>query len=250
MNLRIVVLLALVCGLAFFAPTPSFAALINNSQLNISGDAIVGANFINWLCDQPGDAACGAPPFAGAGDFAVTSSTGTFAPYNGTFGFIRDINNASQPLNTLFSLPNFITFQLNANESIELTFIPLGTDPLSPTCAGLTHCTPTNAALITGTNPGGVSAFNLDSNATGTAATFGILGIVHELGGGTAPIAGTYTAQFTGLTPAQVLAQALQGGSSTYSANLVLTTIPEPTTILLGGIGLLAVGLFRRKARS
>jgi len=250
MKLQLATVTALACGLALFAPTPSSAAIINGSQLNINGSAIVGATFLNWLCTEPGDVVCGPVNTSpGQGDFLSAGSTGTFAQYNGTFGLIKDINNASQPLNTLFSLPNFITFELNNQETVELTFIPLGTDPASTTCAGLQHCTPSNGALVTGTNPAGLSAFNLDQNGTGTAATFGIFGVVHETGGATANIAGTFTAQFTGLTPQQVLAAALAGTPSTYSAQLVLTTVPEPTAILLSGLGLLTLGLIRRKAR-
>jgi hypothetical protein len=53
-----------------------------------------GETSITWQCNQPSDAACIAAP-AGAGDFATTSSTGSFAQYNGTFGLITDINNAA-----------------------------------------------------------------------------------------------------------------------------------------------------------
>src|SRR5260370_39018487 len=119
------VLPTLAFSLLLLAPTSAFATLINNSLLTGSGDALVGAVSISWQCDQPGDVAC---PVAGHGDFATTSSTGSFAQYNGTFGLIANINTAAQPLNTPFSLPNFMTFDLNNDISIELRFIPLGTD--------------------------------------------------------------------------------------------------------------------------
>lgn len=252
-RLKVATVLALACALAFFAPTPTFAALINGSQLSISGDGVVGATFLNFKCDQPGDAlVCPGVP-AGTGDFAVTSSTGSFLPYNGTLGLVKSISNATQPLNQPFSLPNFITFELNGNITIELTFIPLGNDTLSTNCVGVAHCTPTNPALVTGANPGGLSAFNLDQNSTGTAASFGILGIVHDtLGGTIANLSGIYTAQFDGKSPDQVLTQALGGANSTYSANMALTlipTTPEPSVLLLSGFGLLGLGLLRRKLR-
>ncbi|MGA3187617.1 MAG: PEP-CTERM sorting domain-containing protein [Bryobacteraceae bacterium] len=235
-------LLGLSCGAALIVPgygTP----IINGSQLNISGDATVGAAFLNWSCDQPGDTAC---PATGKGDFAVGASTGTFAQYNSTFGLETDINDATQPLNTPLALMDFITFDLNNNETIELTFIPLGTDTASTTCAGLTHCTPENAALVTAANPLGLSAFNLDQNGSGTSASFGIDGTLFDIGGGTASISGIYTAQFAGLDPQQVLALLGPSGvESTYSANLVLTVTPEPATIALLGAGLAALGLFR-----
>jgi len=130
-----------------------------------------------------------------------------------------------------------------------LTFIPLGTDPLSTDCAGLAHCTPTNPLLVTPANPGGLSAFNLDQNGTGTAATFGIFGIAHSSDGTIAGLAGTFTTQFTGKTPEQALAIALAGNSQTYSSNLVLTVVPEPSVMALAGLGLVCIALIGRRRR-
>jgi hypothetical protein len=239
-------LLGLTCGAALIAPSYG-GPLIAGSQLNITGDAVVGAAFLNWQCDQPGDAACPSP---GKGDFAVGASTGTFAQYNSTFGLQLDINNGSEPLNTPLGLMDFITFDLNNNETIELTFISLGNDTLSTTCAGLAHCTPTNAAFVTPSDPLGISAFNLDQNANGTAASFGIEGTIFDIGGGTASISGIYTAQFAGDTPAQVLALLGPSGvAASYSANLALTLTPEPATIALLGAGLAALGLIRYRRK-
>lgn len=119
------ILLGISCAAALTV-IPSYGGpLINGSLLYISGDASVGAAFLNWQCDQPGDSAC---PSAGKGDFAVGgASTGTFAQYQSTFGLQLDINNVSEPLNTFFApLANFITFDANNNETITLTFIGLG----------------------------------------------------------------------------------------------------------------------------
>lgn len=237
---------AFACALALLAPTPSLAALIDGSQLNITGAGRVGATFLIFQCNQPGDAVCASPP-PGKGDFAVANSTGSFTQYNTTFGLITSINNAAQPLNTPISLMNFMTFDLNNNITIELTFIPLGNDPASTNCAGLQHCTPQSNALITANNPQGLSAFNLDANQTGTAAVFGIRGIAHANDGTSANLAGTFTTQFTGLNPQQALAVALAGNPQTYSANLVITLIPEPGATFLVGLGLLGLGLIGRR---
>ncbi len=249
LNIKMASLITLAGVAALFAPHPVFGALINNSQLNIAGDTILGTTFLNWKCDLPGDPACASSP-ANQGDFSIVSSTGTFAQYNGTFGLITDIGGA-QPLNTLFSLPNFMTFDLNSNETIALTFIPLGNDPASSTCAGLEHCTPQSNALITPNNPLGLSAFNLDMNSTGTAVVFSVSGVVHDISGATAPIGGIYTAQFQGETPQQVLAAIASGAGSTYSSNLLLTTVPEAPDVMLSfmGIGLVGIGLINRGFR-
>ena len=248
MNRSGMVNLTLMCCIAAWAPTVARASLIDGSQLHITGDFQIGAISFNWQCNQPGDSACTSPP-AGAGDFAVSASTGSFTEYNSTFGLTTDLNNALQPLNTTFSLPDFITFDLNSDITIELTFIPLGSDPASTSCAGLAHCTPQNNLLITPSNPEGLSAFNLDSNLSGTALTFGVIGVVHQAGGATANLSGIYDAEVVGLNPQQTLALATGGSSFNYSANLSLaptqTSVPEPTSIFLSGIGLLGLGLIR-----
>ena len=237
--------LTLMCCAAALMPAVARASLIDGSQLHLSGDAQIGAISMAWNCNQPGDTTCTTAP-ANQGDFAVSASTGSFAEYNGTFGLITDINNAAQPLNALFSLPDFMTFDLNSDLTIELTFIPLGNDTLSTTCAGLSHCTPQSNLLITPNNPQGLSALNLDSNLSGTAFTFGVIGIVHQAGGATAELSGIYTAEFVGLNPQQTLALVEGSSNSNYSANLSLTltqaSAPEPTSILLSGIGLLGLG--------
>jgi len=235
------------CATLALMPTAR-AGLIDGSQLHIGGDAQVAATSLTWQCNLPGDAACTPVP-PGRGDFAVSASTGSFAEYNSTFGLIADINNTLQPLNTLFSLPNFMTFDLNSDLTIELTFIPLGNDPASTDCAGLAHCTPQSNLLITPNNPGGLSAFNLDSNLSGTAATFGILGIVHSSDGTSANLSGIFTAEFVGLNPQQTLTLAESGSNSTFSSNLslTLTVTPEPAPMLLTGLGLLVLGMVGRR---
>nr|AEQ20568.1 hypothetical protein [uncultured bacterium CSLD10] len=234
--------------LIFLIPVRSDGALITGSKLNIAGDGTVGATFLNWNCDAPMGPACP----ASSGNFAVDSSTNTFSQYNGTFGFMKDLSNTSQPLNTTFSLPNFITFALNSNEAIDLSFIPLGTDTPSADCAGLAHCTPEISLLANATtNPLGLSSFNLDQISTGTSATFGVLGTIRDSSGSSAPISGTYTAQFDGQSPQDVLnlfrTAGASGLNSTYSAQFSFTVVPEPMAFSLVGIGLVGLGLLRRR---
>jgi hypothetical protein len=240
------------CSTLFLAgavvfPAISFGAVITGSQLHFSTSATIGAASITFNCNQPGDSTCFSTTL---GDFAVNGTTGTFSQYNGTFGLIQHINNSAQPLNQPFSLPSFIAFDLNDAETIELTFIPLGNNPLSASCAGLSHCTPQNALLLTPSNPQGITEFNLDQNINGTAFVFGVVGTVHDISGQTGVITGTFSAQSVG-DPQQAWSSAMGGSALSFDANLtvgdVTNVVPEPTSLVMvgmAGVGLLA---FRRR---
>jgi hypothetical protein len=238
------------CCAAALMPGVAHANLISGSHLHISGDLQLGLTTLTWSCNQPGDTTCVTPP-ANQGDFAITGSTGSFAEYNGTFGLITDVNNALQPLNTPFSLPDFLTFDLNNDITIELTFIPLGNDTLSTDCAGLAHCTPLSNLLVTPSNPGGLSAYNLDQNSTGTAVAFGVIGTVHQFGGATADLSGIYSGEFVGLNPQQTLAAL--SNNTTYGADLSLTltqtNVPEPRLTLLSAAALLGLAFVGSRVR-
>ena len=239
--------ICLVLALAAFAPAARSTSLVVGSTLNFSGGSIIGVTSWTFQCNQPGDSVCAAPP-AGSGDFTVANSTGTFAQYNGSFGLLKSVNDAIQPLNTPFSLPNWITFDLNNQLTLELTFLPLGNDPLSSDCAGLSHCTPTSPILITPSDPGGLTGFNFDQNVTGTTGTIGVLGIAHASDGSTGSFAGTFSSTFTGSNPQEALALILSGNPQTYQGSIVLTAInsvPEPMSMTLMGVGLF--GLLGRR---
>jgi hypothetical protein len=255
---RCAVLGAIALGviLTFTAPLSATTLLTNGSTLIFNGNAQVGATFLNWLCNQPGapTAGCGST----AGNIAVASSTGTFAALNGDFGYIKDINEAGQPVqNVPFpTLANFITFVTSSNVALpnitlDLTELPEGTDTQSATCAGLSHCTPTSAAFVNPNNPGGVSAFNLDYNSTvnSTTASFSFMGIVRDNVPGDNPsmaaFTGTFSEPIANTTPQELLATIANGGTVTAAygeqGSLTINTVPEPgtTALVLGGVLLL-----------
>jgi hypothetical protein len=248
------ILCSFMLGGSFLFPSISRGSLIlGNDQLVINGSAIVGANFLNFQCNQAGDPLAGAcsPKF---GDFAVNASVGSFAQFNGSFGQIMSIDDVSAPLGTTFALPNFLLFDqagnaATGNVSFTLTSIPLGMDPQSSTCSGISHCTPTNPALVTVSNPGGVSPFDLDATGNGTTASFNVDGFITDTNGDLAAFTGTFSTTFNGLTPSEVLATLGPGGtpSDTYAATFSLSAVPEPMTLSLVGVTLIGLGCWRRR---
>jgi hypothetical protein len=246
--------IALVLALAAFTPAAQGGILQPGSVLNFGGAVVYGSTSSSFQCNQPGDTEC-VPPPAGSGDFAVAGSTGSFAQYNGTFGLIKSVNSASQPLNTFISLPNWISFDLNNQIALELTFLPLGTDPISVSCAGLTHCTPQNVLLVTPANPVGVTGFNLDQDVTGTTATFFVDGTADAIDSTTASYSGIFTTTFIGLNPQQALLFMLAGNQESYSGQITFAgaapdPVPEPGTLALFVIALGALGFNQRLKRS
>ena len=96
----------------------------------------------------------------------------------------------------------------------------------------------------------------LIGSPAGTTAYFGVFGTVTggEFGASSRDFTGLFTAQFSGRSPAQVFGQVNTGGTLpvSFSANFVIedaAVIPEPSTYLLLGTGLAALGLvgFRRR---
>jgi hypothetical protein len=250
---RFASILPLVVCLALMMPVAPAAPI--DGTLNIVGNAQVAATTLTFLCDIAGAAPC--PVDYGA--FLVTgeaAQSGVFEPLAGSTGYIRNLNAISQPVNEGFLLNNFITFQLDPDIALDLTFIYAGVGGPCPP-AGFEICTPTIPALVSAANPTGLSPFNLANTPTGSTASFSVSGETRQISTGeTLPFNGTFSAQFTntpGMTDASVasiLSQFATAGTITtsYSATFV-TAIPEPgtTSMLLGGLLILAGTAFRRR---
>lgn len=160
---------------------------------------------------------------------AESANTGIFAGVApGTVGEISDLSIAATGVNGL---------------------------PIDPfvTIGGYTFTLDT-APLASGFGFGPIS---LTSESTGTRASFGVFGTVTggALGASSRDFVGIFTTQFPGMTPAQVFAAIDvrdESFSKSFSATFVLqdaAVIPEPSTYLLLGTGLGALGLvgFRRR---
>ena len=86
---------------------------------------------------------------------------------------------------------------------------------------------------------------SLQQTATGTTASLSVRGTVTggDFGATVNPFQGLFTAQFTGETPFEVFTSIDQGGTRNvgFSAEFVVSPIPEPATVALMGSGLLAL---------
>jgi len=231
-----------------------------SGNLAIGGSsAAVAATFLNLLCNVGG----GSPCPAGYGDFTTIPTTdGSFAPYQNTLGYIASINETSDPLNTAFTASDFLYLAAaqggTAAQSpftFTLTFIDLGFDGQAGCTAAPAPgelCTPTIPALVTAANPLGLSPFNLQDTNTGFTANFNVAGnVINNTDGSVSPFTGTFSATFNGVSYQTDLAIIAEGGtvSNPYSATFTATSpVPEPMTFSLMGIGLLALGLWRRRS--
>ena len=189
----------------------------------------------------------------GNGAVLAVASTDTSLVAPGDTGTIQNLSNApgAQPVDTPFSLPNFLTI---GSLTFNLTFIPSGTSGsaacLAPEAAGQ-QCTP----------PG--SPFNLSNTTSNTStASFNVRGTVSD-GSASNPsnFEGIFTTQFTSAKTAtggsyqDILAQLNAAGfvDASYSATFSFTAVPEPGTISMAAIaGLMLLGgsFLRRKLQA
>jgi len=245
-NLKELTLSLTVLGLL---PTLATAIPITGN-LAIGGSATVTAVSLDFIC------ALGGCPGT-AGDFTVgapATVTGDFAALGNTRGFIKDISETGgQPLNTNFSLAQWISFVANPNLFLDLNFIPLGQATASTTCVGVTFCTPIIGALVgTPNNATGLSAFNLGPGS----ASFEVRGIGYNTSSatGSTPYIGRFSADFPGLSAADIVTLFQNPGitNKAYSAAFTLAAVPEPGSgmLMLAGALLVASGSIRRRLRS
>jgi hypothetical protein len=253
---KFTLLLALLVGILTLA-TPSLAIPVSGSFSIGGSSADVGATFLNFVCNAALTVSCP----AASGNFVVTTPvSGSFGPYLGDTGFIRNLNQGIAPISQPFSLPNFVTFDpagtvLAPDIALDLTFIFTGVagqaQCLAAPAAGQS-CTPVIPALITAGNPLGLSPFTLSNFQVGSSATFSVAGTARRISTGeVSTFTGIFTAQFNEFY--QVNLQKILDGQlveNSYSATFqaIAQPVPEATTIsmLVGGL-LLVGGIVRRR---
>lgn len=245
---------ALALGLALIMPAPALATPVTGT-LSITGNASVSATAIVFQCNLVSPFSCP----ANTGQIQVTgpaAQSGSFTSLALTYGNIMSLNAVTDPLNQTFSLPSFITFAADPNTVMDLTFIHLGTGGACPPSGGAS-CTPTVPALVTPANPSGLSPFTFTDTPAGATASLFVSGMTRNIGTGeTAAYNGTITAEFAGLTVANLLSEFATGSSvsASYSGQFVAAAVPVPTPepsslLLLGSSALGLLPVIRRKVR-
>ena len=90
------------------------------------------------------------------------------------------------------------------------------------------------------------SPFILTNTAAGTSAAFDVSGyVLNNNDGSQTPFTGTFSATFSGMTVAELTSSLPV--DTTFSATFSVTPIPEAASLLLVGVGLLGMGIVRRK---
>lgn len=234
--------LAALASVAILGCASAFAGSVDDSGvLNITGSVQISNGEIQFA------------PFNGvSGDFLIgVPGTGVFAPLLGTTGNVLDLNSATEPVNQMVNVPDFMTFNAAPNLSFTLTELPQGTDPL---------CDPNNlpppAAGQACTLPG--TPYDLtNQTANSSTASFAVIGYVVDTNnpGVQTPFTGVFTTQFQENFQSLV-ATVLSGGevSATFSATFTATSVatPEPAstvTMLSGGLLLIGIGVLGKRFR-
>src|SRR5262245_52602583 len=154
-----------------------------SGELRITGAMRIGGDFADFV------------PLGGpGGDFNVeASSNGSFAavidPGASDDGDLLDLDQVNSPPGVPFSLPNFITFDLDPTLSFELQFVEPGA--FSPCPAGQPMAC-------------SVGRVNLVRTGSSVLASFNVSGVVHS-GANTNPFVGSFSNVFTNTTIAQLL---------------------------------------------
>jgi len=223
-------LLALAAGILLFGTTLSAAPILSGS-FDFSGSiTVVGTTAINWSLPPTNEAQIGTTGPALTGSFSGTATQDIM---------IDGLTNPPDVVGSPgFADQTFITFLADP------TFPTLMINYISPGVYSSTECGSSTVGMNC-TLAG--SPFNFTNDANGSTASFDLSGVTSD---GKSKWTGIFTVQFIGESYPEVFAGLKTTGSvtNTYSADFLVTPIPEPGSILLVllGVGMI-VGSWRRK---
>lgn len=224
---------AAVLTLLTLAPAAGATVIGHLDVANCSGGGVtVTATSIDWVPPVDGTTGC---VITGV-NTSVTYSGGTLG--SGATGTITDLG-PSNPL----PVTDFLTFSTAPGLHFDLT--TLGPGPSNTSCTGVLNPNAASCAVFPG------SPFILQSTATGTSVTLSASGVARDSSATISNWIGAFTTQIAGITPAQIQATILSGGSvtSTFSGDFAITVVPEPSTLGSMALGALLVAgsLIRRR---
>jgi hypothetical protein len=224
---------AAVLTLLALAPAAGATVIGHLDVANCSGGGVtVTATSIDWIPPVDGTTGCA---ITGV-NTNITYSGGTLS--GGATGSIKDLT-PSNPL----PVTDFLTFSTAPGLHFDLTMLGPGASNLS--CTSSLDPNAPACAVFAG------SPFILQSTATGTSVTLSASGVARDTSATVSNWLGAFTTQIAGLTPAQIKATVLSGGSvtSTFSGDFAITVVPEPGTLGSMALGALLVGgsLIRRR---
>lgn len=191
----------------------------------------------------------------GTGDTALFDTNASFFTANGgvaSQAVIADLNSTTEPTGAPISIPGFITFPLDSTWSVTLTEVLPGSDTASATCQAQS-LTPGQSCTPLGT------PFNEQNQGTCTSAS-NCSAVISFLFNGTATngtntsqVSGTFSTTFTG-TDYQIIDSDIASNldvvtSDSGTVNFTFSSVPEPMTSGMIGIGLTLLGVLGRKRR-
>jgi hypothetical protein len=227
---------------------PAYSAAVTG-DLNFSGSLIASATAFDFVPNAPtlnGDS-------TGFIQVNATGNTGTFTQYSNNLGRIKDLNIASQPVNTTLSFANFLSLPFlvrNPNPILTFTLTNLvggtfGQGECNLAAASGQSCTPFVGSPINFTN----------TSATSSSASFRVLGFFVDVAtGDTTQYEGQFTANFNTQSYQDILAILNGGGTvqTPYTGRFspVVAAVPEPDMLpSVLGIGMLVAGAVALRRR-